>query len=63
MFQCPLESGDIGSCLLYTSDAADEARRQAAPTSTQPREDPSCGDAVRSANERAYAEDARRMRI
>ena len=43
--------------------AADEARRQAAPTSTQPREDPSCGDAVRSANERAYAEDARRMRI
>jgi ATP-dependent Clp protease, protease subunit len=42
--------------------AADEARRQAAPTSTQPREDPSCGDTVRSANERAYAEDARRMR-
>lgn len=42
--------------------AADEARRQAAPTRTQSREDPSYGDTVRSANERAYAEDAKRFR-
>ena len=42
--------------------AAEEARKQAAPTRTLPREDPSYGDTVRSANERAYAEDARRLR-
>lgn len=42
--------------------AAGEARRQAAPTRTLAREDPSYGDTVRSANERAYAEDARRLR-
>lgn len=42
--------------------ASEEARRQAAPTRTLPREDPSCGDTVRSANERAYAEDAKRFR-
>ena len=41
---------------------ADEARQHVAPTRTQPREDPSYGDTVRSANERAYAEDARRLR-
>ena len=42
--------------------AADEARRQVSPTGTSPREDPSYGEMVRSANERAYAEDARRLR-
>lgn len=42
--------------------AAEESRRQAAPTRTLAREDPSYGDTVRSANERAYAEDARRLR-
>ena len=55
--------GEVQALHSRSAVAADEARRQAAPTSTQPREDPSCGDAVRSANERAYAEDARRMRI
>lgn len=54
--------GEVQALRSRSAVAADEARRQAAPTSTQPREDPSCGDTVRSANERAYAEDARRMR-
>ena len=54
--------GEVQALRSRSAVAADEARRQAAPPSTQPREDPSCGDTVRSANERAYAEDARRMR-
>lgn len=54
--------GEVQALRSRSAVAADEARRQAAPTSTQPREGPSCGDTVRSANERAYAEDARRMR-
>ena len=54
--------GEVQALHSRSAVAADEARRQAAPTSTQPREDPSCGDAVRSANERAYAEDAKRFR-
>ena len=54
--------GEVQALRSRSAVAADEARRQAAPTSTQPREDPSCGDTVRSANERAYAEDARRKR-
>lgn len=54
--------GEVQALRSRSAVAADEARRQAAPTSTQPREDPSCGDTVRSANERAYTEDARRMR-
>lgn len=44
-----------------SSVAADEARQRVGATVTQPREDPSYGDTVRSANERAYAEDARRF--
>ena len=55
--------GEVQAQRSRSAVAPAEARRPAAPTSTQPREDPSCGDAVRSANERAYAEDARRMRI
>ena len=51
--------GEVQALRSRSAVAADEARRQAAPTSTQPREDPSCGDTVRSANERAYAEDAK----
>ena len=45
-----------------SSVAADEARQRVGATVTQPREDPSYGDTVRSANERAYAEDAKRFR-
>ena len=53
--------GEI-QALQRHSAADDEARRQAVPTRTQSREDPSYGDTTRSANERAYAEDARRFR-
>lgn len=42
--------------------AAERMRSAAAPTRTRPREDPSFGDPVLSANQRAYAEDARRFR-
>lgn len=42
--------------------AAEEARMQAEPSRTKPCEDPSYGDTIRSANERAYAEDARHFR-
>lgn len=42
--------------------AVEEARSKAAPSRTKPCEDPSYGDTIRSANERAYAEDVRRFR-
>lgn len=42
--------------------AAEEARNRAQPTTTLPCEDPSYGEAVRSANDRAYAEDVKRLR-
>lgn len=42
--------------------AAEEARSKAAPSRTKPCEDPSYGDTIRSANERAYAEDVRHFR-
>ena len=42
--------------------AAEEARQRFGATVTRPREDPSYSDTIRSANERAYAEDARRLR-
>ncbi len=41
--------------------AAERARNAAAPTRTRPREDPSLGDSILSANQRAYADDARRF--
>ncbi len=41
---------------------AEEARRKALPTRVLPTEDPSYGDPVQTANARAYAEDARRLR-
>lgn len=55
---------DTGQELLRrrTEVAAEEARRKALPTRVLPTEDPSCGDPVRTANARAYAEDARRLR-
>ncbi len=42
-----------------SSIAAEEIRQRIAPTRVQPTEDPSFGDTIRSANERAYAEDAK----
>ena len=45
-----------------SSIVAEETRRRIAPTRVRPCEDPSCGEAIRSANERAYAEDAKCFR-
>ena len=45
-----------------SSIVAEEARRRIAPTRVRPCEDPSCGESIRSANERAYAEDAKCFR-
>lgn len=45
-----------------TQTAAEEARRNVRQTATMPREAPSCGDAVHTANEHAYTEDARQFR-
>ncbi|MCM1151263.1 MAG: Clp protease ClpP [Alistipes sp.] len=45
-----------------SSVEAEEAFLRAEPTRTRPCEDPSCNETVRSANQRAYAEDARRFR-
>ena len=42
--------------------AAEELRRSVHATRTLPREDPSCSEAARTANERAYQEDARQFR-
>ena len=53
---------EVGALQRRSSVAADEARQRVGATVTQPREDPSYGDTVRSANERAYAEDAKRFR-
>ena len=58
-----LHSGEEVRALQRRSAVvSDETRQRFGATVTQPREDPSYGDAVRSANERAYAEDARRLR-
>ncbi len=45
-----------------SSVAAEEAFLRAAPTRTRPCEDPSCHEALHTANQQAYAEDARRFR-
>lgn len=41
--------------------AAAQAQQNVVPTRTQAREDPSYGDVIHSANQRAYAEDAKRL--
>ena len=58
-----LHSGEEVRALQRRSAVvSDETRQRFGATVTQPREDPSYGDTVRSANERAYAEDAKRFR-
>ena len=58
-----LHSGEEVRALQRRSAVvSDETRQRFGATVTQPREDPSYGDTVHSANERAYAEDARRLR-
>ena len=58
-----LHSGEEVRALQRRSAVvSDETRQRFGATVTQPCEDPSYGDTVRSANERAYAEDAKRFR-
>ena len=58
-----LHSGEEVRALQRRSAVvSDETRQRFGATVTQSREDPSYGDTVRSANERAYAEDAKRFR-
>lgn len=58
-----LHSGEEVRALQRRSAVvSDETRQRFGATVTQPHEDPSYGDTVRSANERAYAEDAKRFR-
>lgn len=48
--------------LRRSAEAMRLAQQHAAATSTEPREDPSYGDTVPTANQRAYAEDAKRLK-
>lgn len=45
-----------------SATVAEQTRQRLSPTQTLPREDPSHGDPARSANDRAYAEDVKRLR-
>jgi len=47
---------------LRSAAAVRQAQQRVVPTQTRPREDPSYGDLVRTANQRAYSEDAKRLR-
>lgn len=47
--------------LRRSAAAARQAQQRVAPTQTKPREDPSYGDLARTANQRAYSEDAKRL--
>ena len=53
---------DIEESTFRQRATAAEALARIGPTPTLPREDPSHAETVRSANERAYAEDARQLR-
>ena len=53
---------DEQELLRRSAAAARQAQQRAVPTQTRPREDPSYGDLVRTANQRAYSEDAKRLR-
>ncbi|WP_290534293.1 Clp protease ClpP [Alistipes sp.] len=52
-------ASDEAELLRRSAMAAEAARERVKPTRTEPCEDPSYGETVRSANERAYAEDAK----
>ena len=54
--------GDETPLRRQSAVAAEEAFLRAAPTRTRACEDPSCNETLRSANQRAYAEDARMFR-
>ena len=48
--------------LRRSAAAVRQAQQRVVHTQTRPREDPSYGDLVRTANQRAYSEDAKRLR-
>lgn len=54
---------DTAALRRRSTAVAEERRSRIGPTATLPREDPSYGDTVRSANEQAYAEDVKRFRM
>ena len=57
-----LTAGERQELLRRSATAIRQAQQNASPTCTKPREDPSYGDTVRTANQRAYAEDAKRFK-
>ena len=57
-----LTAGERQELLRRSATAIRPAQQNASPTCTKPREDPSYGDTVRTANQRAYAEDAKRFK-
>ncbi|WP_419510938.1 Clp protease ClpP [Alistipes sp.] len=58
-----LHTGAERQELLYRpATALEQAQQHAAPTATKSREDPSCGDTAPTANQRAYAEDIKRLK-
>ena len=58
----PEEAGEERELLRRSAAAVRQAQQRIVPTQTRPREDPSYGDLVRTANQRAYSEDAKRLR-
>ena len=52
----------VKALLRRSAAAVRQAQQRVVPTQTRPREDPSYGDLVRTANQRAYSEDAKRLR-
>ena len=54
--------GEERELLRRSAAAVRQAQQRVVPTQTRPREDPSYGDLVRTANQRAYSEDAKRLR-
>ncbi len=57
-----LTAGERQELLRRSATAIRQAQQNASPTCTKPREDPSYGDTVRTANQRAYAEDVKRFK-
>ena len=54
--------GEERELLRRSAAAVRQGQQRVVPTQTRPREDPSYGDLVRTANQRAYSEDAKRLR-
>ena len=57
-----LTAGERQELLRRSATAIRQAQQNASPTCTKPREDPSYGDTLRTANKRSYAEDVKRFK-